>query len=78
MSESKVIYVNVVGAGFDSYIELMYFNLGMIVGGIESNPYILSDGSGGGLNIILLTFVVLLIIVVIVEAVYIYLLSRVY
>ncbi len=78
MSKSKIIYVNVVGAGFDSYIELMYFNLGMIVGGIEANPYISSGGSEGELNIILLTFVSTLIIVVLVEAIYIYMLSRVY
>jgi len=75
---AKVIYIDVVGASFTSYKDLVYYNLGRLSGGILAE----SPGSGGGgnseLNYVLLLFVAFLIIIIIVEAIYIYLISRVY
>jgi len=74
---ARVIYVDVIGFNFDSYIALMYYNLGRIAGGYLTNTY-RKSGSNDEYNKILMIFIVLLIVIVVVEALYIYMLSKVY
>ena len=79
LSGVKIIYIDVVGARYESYLTLMYINLGMISGGVSSfNPVYTKSSSEGELDLVLILFIILLIIVVVVEAIYIYLISRVY
>jgi len=74
---AKIIYVNVIGFNFGSYMALMYYNLGRIAGGYLTNTYSKSTHSDE-YNKILMIFITLLIIIVVVEALYIYMLSKVY